>query len=108
MQPPNGGASGELRAGFDPECTRLLCLDFRGDCCGSALLFSCCWLDDDLLVFMLGNTEPLEAISLKFDDNMGLEGHILQTVIDDNFRRPALWPEDLQWYGSMVKDFTGG
>jgi hypothetical protein len=57
---------------------------------------------------MLVNTEPLEAISVKFDYKMGPEGHILQTVTDDNFRRQALWQEDLQWYGNMIKDFTGG
>lgn len=25
-----------------------------------------------------------------------------------NFRRQELWQADLQWYGNMVKDFTGG
>jgi hypothetical protein len=39
---------------------------------------------------------------------MGPEGHLLQTVTDDNFRRQELWQADLQWYGNMVKDFTGG
>jgi NADH dehydrogenase FAD-containing subunit len=61
----------------------------------------------DNLCYMLVNTEPLEAISVKFDYKMGPEGHILQTVTDDNFRRQGLWQEDLQWYGNMVKDFTG-
>jgi hypothetical protein len=57
---------------------------------------------------MLVNTEPLEAINVKFDYKMGDEGHLVQTITDDNFRRPELWQADLQWYGNMVKDFTGG
>jgi hypothetical protein len=61
----------------------------------------------DNLCYMLVNTEPLEAISVKFDYKMGPEGHLLQTVTDDIFRRPQLWQEDLRWYGEMVKDFTG-
>lgn len=44
----------------------------------------------DNLCYMLVNIEPLEAISVKFDYKMGPEGHILQTVFDDNFRRQGL------------------
>jgi NADPH-dependent 2,4-dienoyl-CoA reductase/sulfur reductase-like enzyme len=61
----------------------------------------------DNLCYMLVNTEPLEAINVKFEYKMGPEGHLLQTVTDDNFRRQELWQADLQWYGNMVKDFTG-
>jgi hypothetical protein len=61
----------------------------------------------DNLCYMLVNTEPLEAISVKFDYKMGPEGHLLQTITDDIYRRPQLWQEDLRWYGQMVKDFTG-
>jgi hypothetical protein len=45
---------------------------------------------------------------VKFEYKMGAEGHLLQTITDDNFRRQELWQADLQWYGNMVKDFTGG
>ena len=61
----------------------------------------------DNLCYMLVNTEPLEAINVKFEYKMGAEGHLLQTITDDNFRRQELWQADLQWYGNMVKDFTG-
>ena len=61
----------------------------------------------DNLCYMLVNTEPLEAISVKFEYKMGPEGHLLQTLTDDIFRRPQLWQEDLRWYGSMVQDFVG-
>jgi NADH dehydrogenase FAD-containing subunit len=61
----------------------------------------------DNLCYMLVNTEPLEAISVKFDYRMGPEGHLLQTLTDDIFRRPQLWQEDLRWYASMVQDFVG-
>ncbi len=44
----------------------------------------------DNLCHMLINTEPLEAINEKFDYKMGEEGHLVQTVTDDNFRRPEL------------------
>jgi NADH dehydrogenase FAD-containing subunit len=62
----------------------------------------------DNLCYMLVNTEPLEAVSVKFDYQMGPEGHLLQTVTDDIDRRPQLWQEDLRWYGRMVQDFAGG
>jgi len=61
----------------------------------------------DNLCYMLVNTEPLEAISVKFDYRMGPDGHLLQTLTDDIFRRPQLWQEDLQWYAGMVADFAG-
>jgi hypothetical protein len=61
----------------------------------------------DNLCYMLVNTDPLEAISVKFEYKMGAEGHLLQTVTDDNDRRQQLWQDDLRWYGNMVKDFTG-
>jgi len=62
----------------------------------------------DNLCYMLVNTDPLEAISVKFDYKMGPEGHLLQTLTDDNDRRPQLWQEDLRWYGRMIQDLTGG
>ena len=37
----------------------------------------------DNLCYMLVNTEPLEAISVKFDYRMGPEGHLLQTLTDN-------------------------
>ena len=61
----------------------------------------------DNLCYMLVNTEPLEAISVKFDYKMGPEGHLLQTITDDNDRRQALWQEDLRWYGSKIQDLVG-
>jgi NADH dehydrogenase FAD-containing subunit len=61
----------------------------------------------DNLCYMLVNTEPLEAISVTFDYKMGPEGHLLQTVTDDNDRRQALWQEDLRWYGSKIADMVG-
>jgi hypothetical protein len=51
---------------------------------------------------MLVNTDPLEAISVQFDYKMGPDGHLIQTQIDDNDRRPALWQEDLRWYGHTI------
>jgi hypothetical protein len=36
------------------------------------------------------------------------KGKEMRLVTDDNFRRQELWQVDLQWYGNMVKDFTGG
>jgi NADH dehydrogenase FAD-containing subunit len=56
----------------------------------------------DNLCYMLVNTEPLEAISVQFDYKMGPEGHLIQTQIDDNDRRAALWQEDLSWYGHAL------
>jgi NADH dehydrogenase FAD-containing subunit len=56
----------------------------------------------DNLCYMLVNTEPLEAISVQFDYQMGPEGHLVQTQIDDNDRRAALWHEDLSWYGHAL------
>ena len=61
----------------------------------------------DNLCYMLVNTEPLEAISVQFDYKMGPDGHLLQTVIDDNDRRQSLWQEDLRWYGIKIKDLVG-
>lgn len=61
----------------------------------------------DNLCYMLVNTEPLEAISVKFDYKMGADGHLQQTLTDDIFRRPQLWQEDLRWYAGMVQDFVG-
>jgi hypothetical protein len=61
----------------------------------------------DNLCFMLVNTEPLEAISVKFEYKMGPEGHLLQTLTDDNDRRQALWQEDLRWYGTKIADMVG-
>lgn len=56
----------------------------------------------DNLCYMLVNTEPLEAISVQFDYRMGPEGHLIQSQIDDNDRRAALWQEDLRWYGHTL------
>jgi hypothetical protein len=56
---------------------------------------------------MLVNTEPLEAISVKFEYKMGPEGHLLQTLTDDNDRRQELWQEDLRWYGTKIQDMLG-
>ena len=56
---------------------------------------------------MLVNTEPLEAISVKFEYKMGPEGHLLQTLTDDNDRRQELWQEDLRWYGTKIQDMVG-
>jgi NADPH-dependent 2,4-dienoyl-CoA reductase/sulfur reductase-like enzyme len=61
----------------------------------------------DNLCYMLVNTEPLEAISVKFDYKMGPDGHLLQTIVDDNDRRQELWQEDLRWYGTKVQDLMG-
>jgi len=60
----------------------------------------------DNLCYMLVNTDPLEAISVQFDYKKGPEGHLVQTQIDDNDRRRALWDEDLRWYGLMMQDIT--
>ncbi|WP_234414075.1 FAD/NAD(P)-binding oxidoreductase [Ideonella sp. A 288] len=62
----------------------------------------------DNLCYMLVNPDPLEAISVQFDYEMGPEGHLVQKQIDDNDRRKHLWEEDLRWYGLMVQDLTGG
>ena len=56
----------------------------------------------DNLCFMLVSTDPLEAISVQFDYRMGPEGHLIQSQIDDNERRLALWQEDLRWYGHTL------
>lgn len=56
----------------------------------------------DNLCFMLVSTDPLEAISVQFDYKMGPEGHLIQSQIDDNERRLALWQEDLRWYGHTL------
>lgn len=61
----------------------------------------------DNLCYMLVNTSPLEAISVQFDYEMGPEGHLVQTQIDDHDRRAALWQEDLRWYGLMVENLIG-
>jgi NADH dehydrogenase FAD-containing subunit len=61
----------------------------------------------DNLCYMLVNTEPLEAISVKFDYKMGPDGHLLQTITDDNDRRQELWQEDLRWYGTKIQDLVG-
>lgn len=60
----------------------------------------------DNLCYMLVNTEPLEAINVQFDYKKAPEGHLVQTQIDDNDRRAALWQEDLRWYGNMVAEFA--
>lgn len=62
----------------------------------------------DNLCYMLVNAEPLEAINVQFDYKKAPEGHLVQTQIDDNDRRPSLWHEDLRWYGTMVSELTGG
>ena len=56
----------------------------------------------DNLCYMLVNTDPLQAISVQFNYAMGPEGHLVQTQIDDNDRRLALWQEDLRWYGHIL------
>ncbi len=61
----------------------------------------------DNLCYMLVNTDPKEAINVRFEYKKGPEGFLLQTVTDDIFRRPQLWAEDLKWYGSKVNDMTG-
>lgn len=55
----------------------------------------------DNLCYMLVNTDPLQAISVQFNYAMSPEGHLVQTQIDDNDRRLALWQEDLRWYGHI-------
>ena len=62
----------------------------------------------DNLCYMLVNADPLEAISVQFDYKKAPEGHLVQTQIDDNDRRRALWDEDLRWYGLKIQDMTGG
>lgn len=49
----------------------------------------------------------LEVISVKFSHKIGPERNLLQTLIDDNDRRQALWQKDLRWYGSKVQDLIG-
>lgn len=61
----------------------------------------------DNLCYMLVNLDPLEAISVQFDYQMGPQGHLLQTQIDENDRRTALWAEDLRWYGLAVQEMVG-
>lgn len=61
----------------------------------------------DNLCYMLVNTDPLQAISVQFDYKKGPEGHLIQTQIDDNDRRRALWDEDLRWYGLTINDMVG-
>lgn len=60
----------------------------------------------DNLCYMLVDPQAREAISVQFDYKMGPEGHLIQTQIDDNDRRRALWDEDLRWYALMVQDFA--
>ena len=62
----------------------------------------------DNLCYMLVNNAPKEAISVQFDYKMGPEGHLLQSQIDDNDRRPELWHEDLRWISLMFQDFALG
>ena len=62
----------------------------------------------DNLCYMLVNNDPKEAISVQFDYKMGPEGHLLQSQIDDNDRRPELWQEDLRWISLMFQDFALG
>lgn len=62
----------------------------------------------DNLCYMLVDPERLEAISVQFDYKMGPEGHLIQSQIDDNDRRRALWDEDLRWYGLMMNDLVSG
>jgi NADH dehydrogenase FAD-containing subunit len=61
----------------------------------------------DNLCYMLVNLNPLEAISVQFDYKKGPEGHLIQTQIDDNDRRRALWDEDLRWYSLKMQDMVG-
>lgn len=58
----------------------------------------------DNLCYMLVNNDPKEAIAVQFDYKMGPEGHLLQSQIDDNDRRPELWQEDLRWISLMFQD----
>ncbi len=60
----------------------------------------------DKLWCMLVDPQKREAISVQFDYKMGPEGHLVQTQIDDNDRRRALWDEDLRWYALMVQEFA--
>ena len=62
----------------------------------------------DNLCFMLVNNSPRQAISVEFNYKMGPDDEILQTVIDDNDRRPALWNADLKWVNGMFEDFVKG
>ena len=62
----------------------------------------------DNLCYMLVNNDPKEAISVQFDYKVGPEGHLLQSQIDDNDRRPELWQEDLRWISLMFQDFALG
>lgn len=62
----------------------------------------------DNLCYMLVNNDPKEAISVQFDYKLGPEGHLLQSQIDDNDRRPELWQEDLRWISLMFQDFALG
>lgn len=55
------------------------------------------WLVDVVNTSLLLHSYTAELMGCTF----------VQTVTDDNFRRQGLWQEDLQWYGNMVKDFTG-
>lgn len=60
----------------------------------------------DNLCYMLVNNDPKEAISVQFDYKIGPEGHLMQSQIDDNDRRPELWQEDLRWISLMFQDFA--
>lgn len=58
----------------------------------------------DNLCFMLVNTQPREAIAVRFLYWVNDKGQIVQDQDDDNLRRSELVTEDFQWFARMNED----
>jgi NADH dehydrogenase FAD-containing subunit len=61
----------------------------------------------DNLCFMMVNTNPREAVAVRFKYHVDDKGVIIQDQVDDNWRRPELVTEDFEWYGRIVEDIFG-
>ncbi len=61
----------------------------------------------DNLCFMMVNTQPQEAIAVRFKYWVNDKGLIVQDQDDDNLRRKELVTEDFAWAGRMYEDMFG-
>ena len=61
----------------------------------------------DNLCFMMVNTQPQEAIAVRFKYWVNDKGQIVQDQDDDNLRRAELVTEDFEWFAGKVEDMFG-